>query len=270
MTLDPDEAVLRAAAQRISRDAAGHCPDEGIWVELAAGRLEEEAAEALREHLAACPACVETARDARRFLAALSATSPVKARPSGARRVRLSMAAISRLAAVLVLATGAVLLMVARRSHPAPVAIDKAAYRPQPAGGEELLYRDAEGTDPEVEASFAAAMAPYERDDFAGAERELSRHLGAHPLDQRARFYRGVALLLLGRARAAEPELGRVVALASPALSGEARWYHALALLRLGDRGRARAELGTLASGRGPRQAAASRLLATTAAGRSP
>lgn len=271
MTVDPDEALLRAAAQRVARDAAGRCPDAGIWVELAAGRLDEETAEALREHLAACPDCVEVARDAQRFLSALRDPVPAAAAPPpGGRRARFAPPAIWRLAAVLVLATGAVLAVVARRPHPAPVDVVKAAYTPQPTGGEELLYRDAEAADPAVETSFAAAMTAYQRDDFAGAARDLVRHLAAHPQDQRARFYRGVSLLLLGQARAAEPELGRVAALASPRLAGEARWYHALALLRLGDRGRARAELGTLASGSGPRRAEAARLLAATAADRAP
>ena len=232
------------------------------------GASEEAEAETLREHLASCPACLEAARDARRFLDALAAPEPAGrvARPRfGLRR---PAAVWLGLAAALVVTVGAVLLLPRSARSPARLAlpVTKAAWVPPGApGSEDLLYRDAQASDPEVEASLRAAMVAYAADDFASAERALAGHLAAHPQDQRARFYRGVALLLLGRDGEAETALARVVAMASPALAGEARWYRALALARLGARERAAAELGVLAAGPGPRRAAAQRLLAELA-----
>lgn len=265
MNREPFEELLAAASARLA--AGPECPPSERFVELYAGRLAAAEAEALREHLVACPSCLEVARDARRFVAALAAPQAAAGRVvrPGFGRWRGAAPRWLGLAAALLVTAGVALLLARLGRAPAPIALPlaKAAWAPSAAASDDLLYRDADGSDPEVEASLRAAMVPYAADDFAAAERALARHLAAHPQDQRARFYRGVALLLLGRDAEAEATLARVIAMASPTLAGEARWYRALALVRLGARERAAAELGVVAAGAGPRRAEAARLLAT-------
>jgi tetratricopeptide (TPR) repeat protein len=258
------DELLAAAGARMTPEEG--CPEPGRFVELYAGRLAAAEAEALREHLARCPTCVDEALAAQRFVAALAA--PVPGAEASVRRGpwRRPAALWLELAAVLAVTLGVALVIQRATDAPPAVAwpVSKAAWQPAPRV-EEPLYRDAEASDPEVEASFEAAMSRYVADDYAGAASALARHLDAHPQDQRARFYRGVALLLVGRDREAQEELARVEAMASPALADDARWYRALALGRAGDSAKAASELAVLAAGTGSRRAAAQRLLAELA-----
>jgi hypothetical protein len=252
---DDLDLLIRCAAERLAERDRGSCPEDARWLELYGGGVDgvdPAGAEALRDHLAACPRCLELARHARRFVDAREAG------PAAGGEARRGWTPVG-LAAAVALAVGAALLLPPRT----PERLEKAAWVPAPAPAATTVYRDAEGLDPEVEESFRTAMAPYQRDDFAGAERTLADHLARHPHDQRARFYRGVSLLLGERARDAEALLADVARLASPGLAAEARWYRALALLRLDERDAAAAELATLAAGESPRRAEATRRLET-------
>ncbi len=120
-----------------------------------------------------------------------------------------------------------------------------------------MVWRD-EGSGPSAAEEFARAMEPYERDAYAECERRLASYLARHPRDPRALLYRGVSLLLLGRAAESIAPL-EAVAAASPDLAGDAHWYLALAWLKTGDAGRADAHLRQVASA-SPRHAAAEAL----------
>ncbi len=168
------------------------------------GGLSEAEGESVREHLAACAACVGVARDARAFLAAWEA-APEKARPFGLRWLAA--------AAVLIVAVLAGLWAARQRpAAPAPGPCRRLTLlrRRTPGGTCRLLPRNIVAPAPEDElvfrsdgeapsAAFMAAMLPYERGDYAAADAELARFLAAHPGHAEAGFYRGVSLLMLGR-----------------------------------------------------------------------
>jgi tetratricopeptide (TPR) repeat protein len=129
------------------------------------------------------------------------------------------------------------------------------AAAPFPAAAEdELVFRSDEAGD----AAFTSAMAPYRQGDYAAAEVALERFLASHPGEGRALFYRGVSLLLLGRAEAAIPPLASAAS-ASPAPE-DARWYLALARLKSGDRGGALRDLDMVADAPGARRQEAATL----------
>ncbi len=70
--------------------------------------------------------------------------------------------------------------------------------------------------------ALAAALKPYQADDFAAAIELLAPLAGAHPDRFEPAYYLGVSLLLNERARDAVPHLERAVTLASAARRDEA------------------------------------------------
>lgn len=237
-----DENELRAVLKGMPA-ADTPCPPEAALVALYDGSASPDEADALREHLAACPACVARAREAQAFVRALRS-------PSRAAVPRWALAA----AAVLV---GVSLLVIWRSSPPSPVTapqvaihqdleVEKAPYTPTDGGG--LVWRGGE----EEEETLKWAMEPYVASDYGTAVDRLERRLRAHPEDDRARFYLGVSYLLGGRPQDALPPLRRVAA-ASSELSDETAWYLALASLKSGDVAAARPILARIASTPGAR-----------------
>ena len=169
------------------------------------GRLSEAEGESVREHLAACAACVGVARDARAFLGRWEA-APEKARP-----VRPALAGRSRGPHRSRSSPGSGPRDNVRRLRrrdpcrrltlPAPanpwrdLPVAAAEYRP-PAPEDELVFRS-DGEAPS--AAFAAAMRPYERGDYAAAEAELSSFSRRIPATPRRASTGASRLLMLGR-----------------------------------------------------------------------
>lgn len=198
---------------------ASRCPDEARWVDLARGTLPAAQVERLRDHLSSCPRCVEAARDARRFLAALG---ELEERPAASARKRR----IALIAATLLAAAGLALVLEQRRDAPDPLArwASGALAAPNPLPGsvdDELVFRgDSDG-----------------------------------PPTAAAELARGFELLARGQPGAARSHLASAAAAPDPALAAEARWYLAIACLRAGDRAAAAAALASLRGQPGPRTA---------------
>jgi tetratricopeptide (TPR) repeat protein len=258
---EPWNAVLRARAK-----TAGPCLDEETMVAFYSDQLGQERVPAVRQHLSECPSCLETAKDARRFLEAMGpagATADAKAasRPARGRWWTLLSAA-------------SVLLAVgwwwARSPTPdgrppqetappgaagtkapnrwAELHVPRARYSPS-ALPSDLVWRDGEAR-PASPDAFADAMRAYQRDEFAEAERRLAAVLAREPRRAEAHFYRGVCLLMLGRARDAVTPLTQARARADGENAEDAAFYLALAYLKEDAPDRALPLLDTLREGR--------------------
>jgi tetratricopeptide (TPR) repeat protein len=242
----PRPEELRAAARAVARARAVQCPPEEMLLSFHAASLSPEEEEGIRDHLAVCASCGEVGRDARRFLEAMGQRPRPAIRPPWHRPV----AAAAGLALALGAAWAAGLLRPressrqASRTPPpgtavrvadawADLAIAKAPYEPGGSLDEEIVFRS-EGRTETAPSELDRAMEAYGHDDFAAAERELAAHLSRHPEDHRASFYRGVALLMQGRARQAQPPLAKAAA-GEGGTALEARYYLALACLKAGD-----------------------------------
>ena len=284
---------LQAAIRRREKTPSPCQSEEGMLAFYSGGLSEAEEAR-VREHLAACPSCLDLAGDARRFLEAMG--------PGGGEHGAEATGGASEPRAwpkPLALAAGAALLAVGlwtatrghaprlsldRSSHPpsppstqatppAPswsreLPIPKAPYAPPSAPDDGLVFRDQGGAPPGT-GSFENAMAPYLRGDFSLAERLLGDRLAHYPGDDRARFYRAVSLLLLDRAIDAVPLLEPLARGGSP-LRDEARFYIALAYLKLGRPEKARPELEALVDASDGRRADALALVQRLGVRRSP
>lgn len=73
-----EEREYLKAALRARQTEIGPCLNEERIFAFYSGRLEESEAESVRDHLAECPGCLETARDARQFLEAMDNPAAVK------------------------------------------------------------------------------------------------------------------------------------------------------------------------------------------------
>jgi hypothetical protein len=106
-----------------------------------------------------------------------------------------------------------------------------------------MQTRDAQTS---ADSLFTAGMTAYVASEYGAAEEDLDRALAAAGPDWRsvhqARFFRGLSLLLAGRAQAALAALAAASEGSPRPLAERARWYRAQAHLQLGD-GAAAAEL---------------------------
>lgn len=250
---------LKKAAGRFA--AAGACPAVERIAAFYAGLGDRGAEEALREHLAACPSCLETARDCREFLEAMQPPGRVSGRRFAARG-RLFQAGLASAAALLLIVSA--VWYQGRQGERTPatpgwsmaVEIPPAGYDPEPSPDAGVAFREEESP-----LNLDAAMTAYRAGDFKRAETDLENYVLRRAGDERGRFYLGVCRLLNGRTADAARELDQVARTAPEPLRSEARFYLALALLREGDARRAESILKELAAGEGPQRAAASRLL---------
>lgn len=137
--------------------------------------------------------------------------------------------------------------------------VAKAEYSPPVAGPHEMSYRDGKQA-PEAQSTLPLAMEPYERDDFAEAERRLAELLARNPGEAEAHFYRGVSLLMLGRTPEAVAPLRAAIKTGEGALVAGARWYLAIALLKHGQPTEALEQLDALSAAPGARRAEAAQL----------
>lgn len=247
----PQDLLRETARGRVAEQ--GPCPPEQRVLAFYRGELSATDAETLREHLAVCPRCLEIARDARRFLAAMGESAAQVPDAPAVRR-----GSFWALAAALVLTVGAAGWgwWWSRTSPWREFAATKAAYPLDAAADDELRWR---GESPAE--ALAPAMAPYRVGDYAEAERRLAAYLGEHPQDAPAALYRGVSLLLLHRPEQALTPLAAAAARGEQPVAREARWYLALARLELGERGSAIDELQDLSATAGRRQGDARELL---------
>jgi len=246
------EACSASAAPR------GPCLSAERLIAFYGGEIEGPEAEALREHLAACPVCLELARDARTFLAAMGDETLIaaqKAAPTQRAWGRRWAAA-----AALFLVAGLAAWGWWRHAR-APawqeLTIAKAEYPLPRVDDQGIVWR---GEEEETDA-FAQAIDPYVRGDYAAAEQRLATYLRQHPKDPEADLYRGVSLLLLRRRGEAIAPLEETAGSGQEPVASEARWYLAQAYLATGAISSARHELERLAAGASHRSAEAKDLL---------
>ena len=201
MNVRDDDSLRRAAAEL---PAGGPCLGEPRLLAFYREELDEDQADAVREHLATCPACLELARDAREFLAALRGADPalparrLAAAPRSRRTVLWAAAA-----AVSVLA---VLGLYAFRTERQP---------PRPA---EVVWRGDDGS-----AAYDAAMEHFRAGRFEAAEAALETYVLAHPADDRARLDLAVTRIRVGRTADARRELAQLAEQGDDAVRAEAR-----------------------------------------------
>jgi hypothetical protein len=162
----------------------------------------------MREHLATCPACLELARDAREFLAALCGAEPAPAVPPG----RSDAPPRSRRAA----------LWAAAAATAALAALGLYAWRTerQPTRPAELVWRGDAGS-----AAYDAAMEHFRAGQFETAETALEAYVLAHPADDRARLDLAVCRLRVGRTADARRELAELAEQGDEAIRAEARHW---------------------------------------------
>ncbi len=269
---------VRKAITRHTQPSAGGCLKGDHLLDFYSDRLDEVASTDVREHLVACARCRGEALQARTFLRVMS--EPRAVRP--ARFPKISSVLTQRTpfmlaaAAMVVLGLGTAFffwrthrveippVQQARSSKPpaaaaevasgAPAAnpwrdlvVAKADYSPPVAGPHEMSYRDGKQP-PEAQSTLPLAMEPYERDDFAEAERRLAELLARNPGEAEAHFYRGVSLLMLGRTPEAIAPLQAAIKTGEAALVAEARWYLALTHLKHGQPTEALEQLDALSA----------------------
>ena len=110
--------------------------------------------------------------------------------------------------------------------------------------------------------SFQAAMALYDKQDYAGASSALRSVADAKPDFQAARFYLGVSLLLSGNQIAGIQELRALTMAGDSAYLERGRFYLAKALIAEHDMARAREQLQALIAQHGGLEKQAAALLA--------
>jgi len=202
-----------AEALRRGRDAVragGDCPSEALWVELLQGDLEDTAAEALRAHLVDCPKCATTARDARRFLAAIG--------PAGRRTRRLSDRRVLVVAAAGVLVAFGLGFFLVRAERAADAAVERLIAELEvalPQGGapgslgSELVFRGG-GGEPGNERS--KALQAYRERRWETACTALDREGRSPPDERELRFFAAVACLKAGELDRADGLLASLAA----------------------------------------------------------
>lgn len=233
------ESWLRTAAAQ-SKPASG-CLAGDRLASFYAGELDSEAADAVREHLARCPRCLELGREARHFVASL--------RRGKAGAVTGQRFGTRALAAAALLAVAAGLALLIRPAKQGPW--DEISILKADRG---LEWRDAAEEAPAgAPAAYVEGMRLYDQDDFAGAEALLAAAAAANPAHAPAHFYRGVSLLLLERAPEATAALAAAARFDRGPRREEALWYLALASLKARDEDQALAALDEIVAAAGPR-----------------
>lgn len=246
------EESLRSAFRAGGRRQIEPCLDEERIVSFYSGRLNEAESEAVRQHLAECPACLMLARESREFLAAMVGRSPQRRR-AVAPQLLLAAASIAvAVGAGLLLMRGVWQERLPTLGQPKPSATEAFTARlsgnpwqglpvakapwTRETDSEEIVWRS-EGPEIPTEkprSSFDRAMRPYERGDFAGAQRRLTSFVEKHPQHAEAHFYLGVSWLQLGRSQEAIAPLQAAARWAEGRAGEEAHWYLALAHLKNG------------------------------------
>lgn len=203
---DDGDDLKRAAA---SLPPAGACPGEGRLLAFYRGALDDDAADAVREHLATCPACLELARDAREFAVALRGdeTRPAAPPPRPATGLRSRRTAFWAAAAAITVCAALGLYVLLPDEH-------------RPATGADLVWRGDDGN-----GELAAAMEHYRAGRFDAAEVALESYVLAHPADDRAQLYLAVSRMRVGRTADARRELVRLAEQGDESVRAEAkRW----------------------------------------------
>jgi len=269
----PLKEYFKAATE--GRPRVSSCLDEGELVEFYRGHLDESRIESIRDHLAECSDCLELSKDVRQFLAAMDESiNSIEAVPAEVSREspfglgpgpRLLLLAAS---VVIAVAAGIVYWQGSRVKAPSPpqaqgpqptptrtttqenpwrdLQIAKAQYTPAKTPHDELLYRDDGPQANRKPSAFTLAMQPYERNDFAEADRRLSQFTEKNPGHAAAHFYRGVSLLLLGKPADAIAPFETAVAKGEGRVLEEAHWYLAQTYLKTGDYAKALEQLDSV------------------------
>ncbi len=226
---------------------------------FALGELDALRSAAVLDHVETCAVCSRELD----WLADVIAAAPGAAQPlesavalaphaSAGRAPRVANGTARawtwRAAGLLAAAAAVVLFFCLRASDPAALA-DRSA----PA----YVEIELRGVDDARTRSFAAAMQPYVRGDYAQAVKALSQYLEAHPEDPPARFYRGAARFQVGDLDGARDDLELCARWTEPKgatsvlLREHARWVLAQIELVAGHLAQARKFLEALAAEHG-------------------
>lgn len=111
-------------------------------------------------------------------------------------------------------------------------------------------------------AAFREAMKAYSAGDYSAAVPGLQRASAANPSRPDIAFYLGAAELLAGRPEHARVQFERLLDMGETVFTEEAHFYRGKALLRLGRVGEASAAFGRVVAMDGPMRDAAGRLVA--------
>lgn len=183
--------------------------------ELAAGTLEPDAAAALVEHAADCPACAS----------ALGRGGTTGAR--AARRGPLARLVPIGIALALV---AAMLYLIARGARPGETRRPLESRNPV----ERLAVVEAPAIPADTSSELRAALTAFEAGEWEVAARALEARLDEAPDDARAAVFLGVARLELGQAERAALALRRAWITDDRWAKDAAQWYLVHALLALG------------------------------------
>jgi hypothetical protein len=256
---------------RADAHAAAPCPPPEIAQAFRAGVLPADLQERLARHVEHCVVCATlvdaladqsigslTPEENGRILARVRAGS---ARPHVTGGRKLLWQASAAAAALLVMATGSVLIWQSRSAAPDPAPaqvsppaappaaapvfrLDKPAFRP-PAATEPLRGRQRESQD---RSELLRALEPYRASQYAEAIPRLEVFVRRHPRSAEGHFYLGVSRLFLYRDADAVTALEAAERLAKNDmyLLHETAWYLALAYRRLDDVEKAQARLEAL------------------------
>lgn len=250
----------------------GGCPAPELLLPARERTVPEPLGSRVRAHVAACPACRQLAdaldkwteeaptAEERERLHITRAVQPRRARwrPVGL-AAAVALAAGASWAVVQMMQGAKVSVpdapAISFRRVTTPPVVDVPLRPPSidlPAGA--LVLRGG-AVDPYVSA-LSRALMPFREGRYDEAAARLGRISEAFPGRPHALFYRGVALMLAGRASQALPVLEQARAAAAPGSSfrAEASWYLAAALQRQGRREHAVAELILLCDVTGDRE----------------
>lgn len=283
---------LKAAARNRRRRETTPCLSEEQAIAFYSGQVNDQEMETIRNHLAICPTCRALARMARTFLQTTSQPVPAEAvlvstaRPTPPWFLR-HRRELFLLAAMVLITLGVVLWLGRDWRGPAPAGqqaetppslspltppprenpwrelkIAKAEYTPPVATPDDVVWRGGKRrpTGPPTLAPFTQAMRPYQKNDFAGAERQLGQFLEHNPHHAEANLYRGVSLLLLDKRTDAIAPLQAAIEHGGSRVRQQAHWYLALAYLKSGESSKALGHLDAVIEGSGQHRAEALQL----------
>ena len=230
------DSAIRSAWAESSPDS-GHL-DEAAWKRFLEHGLDASAEETAREHIASCSRCADVFKSARS-----AALAQIPAEMPGRQRAFRPWPQVATAGAV---AVAVVVLLLGRPAStpsassaldvPGTVPATEKPIAPRPkaekapivVSAELLLATRGNARDAAFVKELAAALEPYERDDFSEAVIRLGRLATTYPSAFEPTFYRGVSLLMDGRGPEAIAVLERANGLASEARRAEStRWLEA-------------------------------------------
>jgi hypothetical protein len=252
----------------LGRDCATH---SAIW-DAVTGQADPVMVRRLVLHMATCPLCAESWRAARE-VAREGGLLPQVDQPVGPSSRWMTWALPAAAAVVMAVAGWLALRAVSPLPETPATTVTRVAATPPAAGPEAptgpapagtaapaaplaapelrpekaplrlstslLVTMRGEASDDTFLVEFGKAIDPYKRDDFTAAADALSALQARYPKVPEVAFYRGVSLLMAGRAADAMTPLAASIEAADDELAGDAKWYLVVAKAQTGARAEA-------------------------------